>query len=294
MVMKIDEKDVISRAGGVDEVQPTLELPEGSGEVFPNIPPSQSANTLFRFFTKLTYLENALQHRALMPRYYGEDVRYLDIGLDEISYPMVCFCDINIHRLRDHIAMYGGYGIAFSKVWGIKAGIQPLQYINAYSPLRKDLTCAFNEAMKRGSEYHDGEDGFAGDVTAAENYLLSQMMFLKPIIGKMPRNHEYITRNFTDECEWRYIPDTTKVDLPQVVVEEDKAAVPLLNKTLQSENCKSCWLKFEYSDIKYIILPRQDSFAELCAILDRNVESLNIKRQLISKVIIWEDAKEDF
>ena len=80
--------------------------------------PKQSTNTLFRFFKRPEYLFEALRRRAMIPRSYGENVDYLNIGFHQIAYPMVCFCDITVHCLGDHMSLYGGYGIAFSKEWG--------------------------------------------------------------------------------------------------------------------------------------------------------------------------------
>jgi hypothetical protein len=244
------------------------------------IPPKQSANSLFRFFDKPQYLFQALKKTALFPRYYPENVDYLKIEFKQIAYPMICFCDINIHRLGEHLDLYGKYGIAFSKTWGIGEGIQPLQYINHNSVLRKDFSSAFESAMKS-----EGDD-------LLSNYLLTQMYYMKPIVGTMPRNSEDISRNFTDEKEWRYIPDVTTIDLPQVITEDSIASIGVLNETIS--NYDSCWLKFEAGNVKYIILQDSEELDELCSVLDESIEDDNIKRKLISKVIIWDEAKEDF
>ena len=95
----------------------SLSIQERKDEV--TTTPTQSANTLFRFFTKLDYLLGSIEKKALIPRYYGENVDYLNIGHHQIFYPMICFCDITVHRLEDHMQTYGEYGIAFSKSWGI-------------------------------------------------------------------------------------------------------------------------------------------------------------------------------
>ena len=56
----------------------------------------------------------------LSPRYCEEDIRYLKISnLKRMAYPMKCFCDINIHKLTEHLDWYGYYGLAFSKEWGM-------------------------------------------------------------------------------------------------------------------------------------------------------------------------------
>lgn len=217
-------------------------------------PPKQSANTLFRFFKKPDYLFTALENMAMIPRYYGENVDYLNIGFHQIAYPMVCFCDINIHKLGEHMNLYGNYGIAFSKSWGINHGIQPLQYVNKHSILRKDFTTAFLSALKADGD-HPGYD-----------FLLTQMLYFKPIEGTMPRDGIDIMKNFTDECEWRYIPSVSLLDLPQAVLEDEIASIDVLNKTLADH--KDSWLKFEYNDIKYIILQSENDFYELCKFLD--------------------------
>ena len=243
-------------------------------------PPKQSANTLFRFFRKRDYLFDALNASALIPRYYGENVDYLDIGHHQISYPMICFCDINIHRLSEHMSLYGEYGIAFSKSWGVRQGVQPLQYINKYSVLRRDFTSAFSSAIA------DDEERPAND------YLLTQMLFMKPIEGTMPRDDKDISKNFTDECEWRYVPNAKVIELPQIVCEGEMASVGVLNKTISEHD--DCWLKYAYSDIKYIILQTDADFVELCSLVETLEEGVDVKKKLLSKVIIWSDSKEDF
>lgn len=257
----------------------SLSIQERKDEV--TTTPTQSANTLFRFFTKLDYLLGSIEKKALIPRYYGENVDYLNIGHHQIFYPMICFCDITVHRLEDHMQTYGEYGIAFSKSWGISRGIQPLQYINQKSALNKDFSKAFISAME--TEYD----------SPAANFLLTNMYFIKPIEGIMPRNGKDVFKNFTDECEWRYIPDVASIDLPQVVIEDDAASIGKLNATIEDNDC--CWLKFDFSDIKYIIIPTEDDFEMLCNVIERIVGNDEAaKRKLISKIILWSDAKEDF
>ena len=242
--------------------------------------PKQSANTLFRFFSKPEYLFESLAKQAMIPRYYGENVDYLNIGYNQIAYPMVCFCDITVHRLEDHMTLYGKYGIAFSKVWGIKQGIQPVQYVNKNSVLCKDFSTAFETAIQNEED------------TPPVNFLLTQMLYMKPIEGTMPRGEEVIRKNFTDECEWRFIPNVASINLPQAVTESEIASVGVLNSTINDN--PQCWLRFNFSDVKYIFLQTEENFDELCAVLDQVVDNEEEKRKLISKVIIWNNAREDF
>lgn len=253
---------------------------EGVVDVDYDWQPKQSANTLFRFFKRLRYLHQTLEKSAVIPRYYSETVEYLDIEYPHIAYPMICFCDINLHKMEEHVDFYGGYCIAFSKEWGIKNGIQPIQYVNRESILCKDFSKAFKYAIAS-----DKEDD-------AQNYLLSQMLFLKPITGTMERYGKEVPRVFTDECEWRYIPDVNKLDLPQAVTEQDICTLPTLNKTL--ENSSESWLNFCYDDIKYLIIQNNDEFAETCALITSLIKDEDEKNRLISKIIVWENSRRDF
>lgn len=170
-------------------------------------PPVQSADTLFHFVKKLDYLLPAIEKEALVPRYCVENIEYLNIPFKEIAYPMLCFCDINLHKINEHIQFYGGYGIAFSKHWGIQKGIQPIQYINPLSHLNNDFTEAFQSAIKRE------------DTDPIQDFLLSQMYYLKPIEGEMQRDGGLVHKNFTDECEWRFVPDLSTTGFPNVLYE---------------------------------------------------------------------------
>ena len=245
----------------------------------PQIKPKQSANSLFRFFSKQEYLVKALQEGALIPRYYSEYVEYLDIGYNQIAYPMICFCDINVHRLKDHLDLYGKYGIAFSKTWGIEKGVQPIQYINKDSFLCKDLAKAFTYARS------DQNDNIVYD------YLLSQMFFIKPIVGKMPRNGQEIEKNFMDEREWRFIPNVAQLNLPQTITEEYIPNMSVLNKTISDHSV--CWLRFDYNDIKYIIIEKESDFNEVCSTIERKTDD-GLRKKLISKIMVWEEIEEDF
>lgn len=242
--------------------------------------PSQSANSLFRFFKEPEYLLETLKESALKPRYYPETVDYLDIDEKYIAYPMICFCDINLHKMSEHIKFYGSYGIAFSKDWGIDKGIQPIQYINSKSPLCKDFSEAFNYAIKSNEE------------NPTQNFLLSQMYFFKPIRGTMKRDGEDVFRLFTDECEWRYVPDLSSLNLPQAVTSDEIYSLPILNNAI-SLNSKA-WLKFNCDEIKYIIVRDESTLNRVCKLLNKKIKKLDRRNRLISKIIVWEREKGDF
>lgn len=242
--------------------------------------PVQSANTLFRFFKKREYLEFALINAGLAPRYCEEDVEYLNIPYKAISYPMICFCDINFHKLESHIKNYGNYGIAFSKEWGRAQGIQPIQYINPESSLCKDFSEAFNYSLQENNGH------------ILQDYLLTHMNFIKPIESKMNVENQTVKRIFTDECEWRYIPNLNEFELPGVLVDEHISTQIFWNNLISSE--KKLWLNFEYKDIKYIIVKTDNDFYYICNLFDNIIKDKQIKNHLISKIRVWNNERSDF
>ena len=110
------------------------------------IPPKQTADTLFNFMKERQFLEQTIKNKKISARYCKENVEYLDLGISEMAFPMKCFCDINMHKLGEHLYWYGYYGIAFSKKWGMKQGIQPLQYIKQQKGLSKNFGFDFINA----------------------------------------------------------------------------------------------------------------------------------------------------
>lgn len=245
------------------------------------IPPRQSADTLFHFIEKIEYLIPILEREALVPRYCIETIEYLQIPYRNIAYPMLCFCDINLHKIHEHVDFYGGYGIAFSKQWGISKGIQPVQYLNEHSALCEDFSEAFK--MAKESSYTD----------KAHHYLLSQMYFLKPIVGDMLRNGKKVHRNFTDECEWRFIPQVVPEGFPAVLLDDGIIGKETLNLALARYN--NAWLKFSTDDIKYLIVRNREDFQEVIkTIFERSEFENNTQHNLISKILVWDEVRGDF
>lgn len=255
-------------------------------------PSKIQADTLFTFSTELSHIIPSIKKRLISPRYCEEDISYLKFPhLRKIAYPMKCFCDINLHRLEEHLQWYGYYGLAFSKDWGMRNHIQPVQYINADSNLRKDFTTAFSAALKL-----DKNNETKAQIKM-KNFLLHEMMFYKPYEGKMKnRNTGKIYKKcFTDECEWRFIPDVTVADFEQAYFDQTILNAGILNDLSNSMfGIDEISLKFSYADLKYIIVKTIDDFN----VLANEIVNLKLKpldeRQLFSKVLIWDVSKEDF
>ena len=105
-----------------------------------------------------SYLEKAILNMAICPRYYPEDISYLNLksnfkDLTEWYIPMTCFCDIPLHQISYHAEGnsvssidqgYGKFSIAFHKEFGIRKGIQPIHYLNENSAHVEELVNAMH------------------------------------------------------------------------------------------------------------------------------------------------------
>ncbi|MGN0006020.1 MAG: abortive infection system antitoxin AbiGi family protein [Candidatus Gastranaerophilaceae bacterium] len=261
-----------------------------------HMPSTIQADTLFTFTNKLDYIIQPLKSGFISPRYCDENISYLKIPkIKKIAFPMKCFCDINMHRLDVHLEWYGYYGLAFSKEWGMKKAIQPVQYINPDSSLRKDFTTAFSAAIKNSAKKGTTVQ------RKIENFMLNELMYYKPYDGKMINRTtgKNSKKCFTDECEWRYIPDITVIGYEQVYYDQDILKTGVFERVFKNINNSiignpNVALKFDYSDLKYIIVKSTSDFI----LLSNEINSWGLEKQieqlLISKIIIWDNSRGDF
>ena len=257
-----------------------------------HVPSTVQADTLFTFTSSIDYLITTIRNGMISPRYCAEDLGYLKItGIKKMAFPMNCFCDINMHKLEDHLSWYGYYGLAFSKEWGMSRKIQPIQYINPDSELRKDFATAFSAALKADSSKQSVAQ------RKMKNFLLHQLMYYKPYSGIFEnRNTKKRSRKcFADECEWRYIPNVSVADFQQVYYDQTIInSGGLVGMSDAMSGVPEISLKFEYSDVKYIIVKDNSDFVKLTtAITELGIDD-GCVHELISKILIWENSRGDF
>jgi hypothetical protein len=294
---------------------------------------AQSANTLFNFMEQCDYLKQALEQKALIPRYYVEKIGYLDLEVkgekyDEIEILQTCFCDIPLSKLfkkgsiecigetfdklsdndkkkasskNTHPDFYGRFAIAFSKEWGSKKGLQPIHYINEKSQIIKKIKDEFADLYAIDDLPKGLEEGF-----------INRLAYIKPVSGAMEKyfydeNNEKLSiifnKTFHDEQEWRYVPDADVMGRyglynihanPQAIKERES-----WNKQIRNERFKELWLNFEFSDIRYLIVPDDGGRNELINIISNLQTTLfgdneDLERKiLISKIIVLDTLKGD-
>ena len=299
----------------------------------------QSANTLFHFMKQFGYLRTILSKRAIVPRYCIETMDYLHIKCGENDFSEVavlqkCFCDIPLHKLADtfsvtgtgdafeklsseekfqiehnntHFDLYGKSAIGFSKDWSERNRLQPIHYLNTDS----SYSSHFQQVLSQALNADDLPDAFAEDV-------LYRLAFIKPLRGIMQRSIERskgnfttvdIYKNFHDECEWRFVPDHTavaKVYLESVTANPriigDKDQMKDINQSLEGERYNALWLRFDYDDIRYLVVPDAYNRIKLIeAILEipdnmfSSKDNIHLQKQvLISKILVLDEIRKDW
>lgn len=251
----------------------------------------QSANVLFKFMGELRFLKEIMQNKAIIPRYYEEVIEYLKVdGLEKIVFPMVCFCDINLSKLDNHVQFYGKFGIALNKKWGINKGVQCINYINKNSNTRKDFSYIFTKALNNLDENKFDE---------YNNYLFGNLLFMKPLVGKMLRNGKHRSKNFTDEKEWRYVPKIQDDDKIQLLIPRDYVGDENVYYKYSEgmKKLRHLWLTFNYDDIEYIMVETKVDRQELIDFImnDKNINcDVYKKYELISKIIVYNVVRKDW
>ena len=249
----------------------------------PKLPISrQSANALFTFMNNFTYLKDILETKLIFPRYCRENIEYLGLNnLAEIAFPMKCFCDIFINKLYTHMNLYGKYGIALSKEWGLKNQIQPVQYINNSSFIINSIQDLYNHIQ----ELHMEDDFISDknkDIKYMENILYDRLRFIKPIYGDMYREGHllktYVLKT-DDDNVYPYITEFNDL----YSLSEDLTKNP------------DYGLKIDSDDIKYLIVKSKADRKELINFIINDCSYDEMEKYiLISKIIVFNELEVDW
>jgi len=243
-----------------------------------------SANALFHFTGKKTNLSGILKDGCFIPRFCLEDFRFLntnnDLYCDEFAFPMVCFCDLPLSKIGDHIKFYGGYGIGLKKSWGIRKGITPITYLTEKSYLTKHLKTNIKKLMM-------GEK--------RKDFPAELIKYTKPVEGKTLRKGNYEKKNFYDEREWRYIPEL--IDDREGLLYKDEYHDDFIRGGADSDMSWRNRLKFKADDIKYIIVKHENEIIPMAGRI-RRIKSEKYDADqielLISRIITSKQIVTDF
>lgn len=261
----------------------------GTPEIEPKLHWNNSSNVLCNYMKEPEYLEMILKNQAIIPRYVIEPLDYLNIqNLQKIAFPMTCFCDIPFTKVGNHMTSYGRYGIALSKQEIIqKFKVQPIHYMNPQSPLVADFKEAFVSYYRSERRVHQ-EDQVLLD------YILSTLLYMKPI-SKIEiidgTSRPYI---FQDECEWRYIPTDGFPSSIPLLMKEDQITEKGKNAYSHVlEEHPETWIKYDWEDVRYIIVPDEPALERIINVIRQLPIGDVIKYMLSSRIEISNRFTED-
>lgn len=240
-----------------------------------------SSNTLFHFTSTFDNMKGILKDEFI-PRYSLEK---MSLGGHELEFaiPMVCFCDIPLSNIANHIEKYGNYAIGMSMEWAQEKKLNPIMYIRDESDLSKQFWTLSGGIFSDTSE--SNKDMFYR--------MLDILRYVKPYEGQFSRiSPQYMNdhEKFYDEREWRFV-------VPFEDVEKKRAfLLPREFEELQDKNLPSNVLSFNSSDIKYLIVSDETEIHEMLDSIQK-VKSFQRFRDLellYSRIITTEQIKSDF
>lgn len=216
-----------------------------------------SSDALFHFTSQPDFLIGILQNE-FQPRYCLESVEFTAKSY-HIAFPMVCFCDIPLSQIKNHIDIYGYYGIGMKKSWAEKMKLNPILYLRQKSKLAEKISLLFDNAQSKDFDN-------SNLLKQSKREILELLRYIKPYSGDFNRNGITIQDvRFYNEREWRYIPDLP--DNQRYLTEiqyGDKLTQADANSALQTYK-----LSFEPDDIKYIFVNNEAEIPTMVSALKR-------------------------
>tara|TARA_R110000868_G_scaffold391396_1_gene661354 strand:+ start:647 stop:1291 length:645 start_codon:yes stop_codon:yes gene_type:complete len=179
-----------------------------------------------------------------------------EAGHEYIAYPIVCFCDIPLSRIQEHVGFYGDFGLGMTKEWAESNGLNPILYVSPGN----NVSGSFNELNQHANKLSNvSEDSISNQQLAkiTMRYLLAHT---KPIEGTMVVDGEPVKKVFYQESEWRYVPKDPGIAEYMKKWEYDDS------DKLKEENEKTraySLLKFLPKDIKYIFVKSDADIPDL-------------------------------
>lgn len=242
------------------------------------------SHTLFHFTKNLQFLKDILKN-GFWPRYCLEDINWYTANESQAAYPIICFCDIPLSRVDEHVDFYGNFGIGVTKEWAKLNKLSPVMYINEGSAQQIALKTLFSENLKDKPFYDN-----------ASLHISTIMTHIKPIEGKMYIDGQFIFKEFHQENEWRFAVNGNFSELkarPFLYENEFRDS-----KILESENYKTketYSVKISPSDIKYLFVNSDSDIPDLINFIQSeldNYPSSEIKI-LMSRVVSLETISRD-
>jgi len=208
-----------------------------------------SSNILWHQTTEDS-LNKILESKRFLCAYSVEDVA--DMAGQNYAFPMVSMCDLPLSELTEFLGKYHSYCIGMSREWGVRNRFTPIWYYEAKSRVPKILKNAIEDVLNKS------DDNILS--------LMGILSYMKKVEGPLPK-HNYEVYRFYDEREVRHVPSFDYVVAGKnepILTEEGyaeykaKTGSPVINS----------YVKFEWSDVRYIIVKEKAEVDVMIAFLE--------------------------
>ncbi len=237
------------------------------------------SDSLFHFTKSLDSLKGILRE-GFKPRYSLEDSRLL--GPDYTAFPMCCFCDIPISRIGDHAAFYGEYGMGMTRDWGQRNSLHPVIYAVPGAIVAESLTQIFEQSREQKPEAQRTRE-LMDDIAAQ---FLQIIPYVKPIAGNMLISGSIIEKEFSQESEWRFVPEPHQLAFKGNFSDKKEE----LDQSVEDRA-----LKFTPTDVRYIFVKSDHDIPLVFDFLQANLGQfpMNDVKILISRIVSLETLTRD-
>jgi hypothetical protein len=249
--------------------------------------------TLFHFTRSAENLYGILKN-GFFPRLVLEDATWIRGAnrktLKSFAFPMVCFCDIPLSRIDDHVGFYGGYGLGLTRDWAVKNALNPVFYVSRESPIGgatfsmlrvvDNADTEEEKRAKRAKKEHDAKTWYEA---------MDLLAHMKPLSGSVMVRNKVTDKEFYLESEWRYVPQN--VGAASKGAFTDKKVRSAINNFLQTEAC----LNFAPGDVTYVFVLKDSDIPPLVTFMNENLthHSVADMRILTTRITSLETIRRD-
>ena len=239
------------------------------------------SHTLFHFTKSIDSLKSILIN-GFWPRYSLEDFSWYNQQMGFISYPMVCFCDIPLTRIEEHVKFYGEYGLGLTRKWGVSNGLSPVIYLSQSTPVLSALSRLFGSNRQTPQGYYQGS---VEDI----NSIIS---CIKPVAGAIVVGGYPTSKEFYQENEWRYVPKSPNIR--QWISKEEYSNPKILAPFNETAKIYGT-IKATANDIKYLFVKDDSDIPGIVNFIQTELDyfSGNELKILMSRVVSLKSINND-
>lgn len=201
-----------------------------------------------------------------------------------VAFPMVCFCDIPLSRIEEHVNFYGEFGIGMTREWALTNGLNPLMYMAGHNGVAKAMMRMHQTAIKSKSK------------TTSREFMVNLRhvaMHMKPASGRMVINGEPVMKDFYQESEWRLIAQQPQIER---YLQPEEYENELRRNEANELTKKHCLLRFLPRDVRYLFVRSDAEIPSLVNFIQTEMDTYpgaDLKI-LVSRVTSLETLRADW